>query len=601
MRIMMVLALVLSLLKLDFAYSGQPDGWLWGNPAYHHHDEQNHVFKNTALQNENWWKHPVSQKYLSEHPEFNQFGTETVPEKKEIKISWQEVFYLKPENSVRLFFAGIIMQQKKIKPYFIHCTQDKEYDERFDTLMMPSGSVAALVTISDSLRQKYDWLQPALAIDESYPAPNVHGQEREYLLQYLHQQIEKDLAQEIMPAIFCSVYSYNAEQSLKLLQTFKQEYANAIRTGVGGPLIRVIPETYQALPFIDHVGVGDAEVILEPLLIGKQIFSQGYLTLNPDNGKHYARFSYDNYLALNDRFTEMSLLHYGSFTKMRQVSVESVRGCSWAYASGKPCEMCSLQSIDSTPVFKPFPEYFDIENQLAEKLGINWIFDVSNQFLPVMGKKRQEKWLKEYLVARQKFSREKINKYVYLTANSITERTAPLLREADIRIIYIGFDGWNSETRQALHKPQVDPFKVLEICREHDLLVRTGTVIGAGVTSPNVQELPAFAQKMISEYRGTILTWGLFVEEILPGSYAWDHLQKQAQQNKWPEVSRLYQFFTDHGFLRRDQQEKLTEYYLRLLQRADFDAIIAVRDQVKEIVSPSTIAITFKDGGQLKT
>ncbi|OGY43008.1 MAG: hypothetical protein A2Y67_03410 [Candidatus Buchananbacteria bacterium RBG_13_39_9] len=601
MRIMMALALILSLLKVDFAYSGKPNGFLWGNPAYHQHDAQNHSFTNKALQNESWWKTVVDKEYLKTHPEFNQSGTETIPEKKEIKVSLRQDYYLKPENLVQQFLAGMILLQKKVKPYFVHCTQDKEYDERFDTLMMPSGSVAALVTISDDLRHKYDFLLPALAIDESYPNADVHGREREYLLRYLHQEIENDLVQEVTSAIFCSVYSYNAEQSLKLLQTLKQEYGDRIRTGVGGPLIRVIPATYQSLPFIDHVGVGDAEVVLESLLIGERTFSEGYLQLNPETGQHYARFSYDNYLALADRLKVMSQLQYGLFTNIRHLVLESVRGCSWANAIGKPCEMCSLQSINSAPLFKPFPEYFDIENQLAEKLNINWVFDVSNQFLPVMGLNQQEKWLKEYLDARKKFSQTKINKYAYLTANSITERTAPLLREADIRIIYIGFDGWNSETRHALHKPQVDPFKVLQICRDNDLYVRTGTVIGAGATDSNVQELPDFAKRMISEYQGTILTWGLFLEEILPGSYAWSNLQKQAQQNNWQEVTRLYQFFTEHGFLRRDQQEKLTEHYLRLLQYTDFDAIVAVRDQVKEIVSPHTIAITFKDGGHLKT
>lgn len=601
MRITMALVLILSFLQVDIAYSGKPDGFLWGNPAYHQYDAKKHVFINKAMSGEAWWNTKETREWLAVHPEMKQLESETIPEKKESKISIRQNYFLKPESLVEQFLAGMVLQQKKVKPYFVHCTQDKEYDERFDTLMMPSGSIAALVTVSEALRQKYDFLQPALAIDESYPALNVHGQEREYLLRYLRQEIEKDLAQDVIPAIFCSVYSYNAEQSLKLLQLLKEQYGSRIRTGVGGPLIRVIPDTYQSLPFIDHVGVGDAEVVLAPLLIGNKPFSQGYLQLNPEKCQHYARLSYDGYLALADRLEVMSQLQYGPFTNLRQLSVESVRGCSWAKAIGKTCEMCSLQSISSAPLFKPFTEYFDIENQLAEKFNINWVFDVSNQFLPVMGLSQQERWLQEYLLARQKYSRAKINKYAYLTANSISERTAPLLREADIRIMYIGFDGWNSQTRQALHKPQVDPFKVLQICRENGLYVRTGTVIGAGVTNPNVQELPEFAKSMISQYQGTMLTWGLFLEEILPGSQAWSNLQKEARQNNWQEVTSLYQFFTEHGFLMRQQQEKLTEHYLRLLQHADFEAIVAVRDQVKEIVSPHTIAITFKDGGHLKT
>ena len=262
-------------------------------------------------------------------------------------ISWadkkmytlRKKIFLRPKNWFEQCLFGIVLQQKRVKPYFIHCAQDQDYDARFDTLMMPSGSIAALTTISEALRKKYDFLEPAMAIDESYPAPGVHGQEREFFLQYLHEQIENNLSQGITPAIYCSVYSYNAEQSLNLLQTLKAEFGSRIRTGVGGQLIRVNPAVYQSLPFIDHVGVGDAEVILETLLVAENRYAEGYLQLTSESGQHYARFTYDNYLGLHERLESMSKLKHGPFANFRQLAVESVRGCSWANLIGKPCEM----------------------------------------------------------------------------------------------------------------------------------------------------------------------------------------------------------------------------------------------------------------------
>lgn len=586
---MAVLVILATFVNVSYVYSGMPQGFIWGSFGLWEHDTIKHVFKNHNWQLEGWLLH--------DRDLMKKFESEEIPESKKVVVMFKGI-QGKPEDMYKCVVIGMISGQKRVRPFFVHCAQDPDYSERLDTIMMPNGSIAALNSINERLRDKHDSIEPGLAIDESYPASDMHGREREFILQYLQKTIEKALVAGEEPVLFCTLFSYNAEKTLALLKWAKDEFGLAVRTGIGGQLVRVSPETYFTLPYIDHVGIGDAEVILEPLLVGRKSFTKGYLQLAV--GNHYAPFLYENYLALDDRLNEMSQFKFGPFSDFRQVAVESVRGCAWACQMGRACEMCSLESITSVPHFKPFPEYFAIENQLAERFGINWIFDVSNQFIPVMGKDKQEEWLRGLLAAKKKYARHEMSKYVYLTSNSISERTAPLIREAGIRLPYIGFDGWDVTTRKALNKPQTDPKKVLRLCRENDLYVRLGIVIGSGLNEQNIRELPQFAESIIGEFKSTILTWGNFLEIILPGSRVWYDLEDQAKKNSWQEVTGLYKFFYQNGYLTWPQQERMTELYIRLVQRADYDEVVAMRDKTIEVVRPYAVPITFRDGGHLE-
>jgi len=576
---------------VEIVYTDEPAWDLWGPSEYIKYDAENHVYIDKSWQHETlWW-------YLDAEMK-DKLGEIKVPVKKNIVFSLRSDYY---ELEYYVFF-GVIYNGKRIKPFFIHCAQDAEYDERFDTVMMPNGSIAALNTITEDLREKYGFLDSGLAIDESYPSSSARGKEREFILRFLCEEIENALAKGNEPVVFCTVLSYNAEGSLNLLRELKDKFGDRVRTGVGGQLIRVSPETYCALPYIDHVGVGDAEVILGSLLIEAKPYAESYLKLDSAQGIHYASFSYENYIGLNERLEEMSQYQFGPFSGFRQLITESVRGCAWAHATRQICEMCALQSIDDAPEFKPFKEHFRIENQLAQRFNINWIFDVSNQFIPVVGIEKQEQWLADYVEAHRRYSDYEIDKYVYLTTNSISENTAPLIREAGIRVAYIGIDGWDQATLKALHKTRTDARKALQLCRENELYVRASLVIGAGLNEQNIQTLPQFVGDVMEGFGDVILSWGNFLQIILPGSPAWYKLRDQASQQNWNEVAELYQFFDTNGFLNWQQQELMTQLYIQHLQGVDYEAVVEARDQARSIVSKSinTIPITIQDGGHLE-
>lgn len=482
-----------------------------------------------------------------------------------------------------------------LRPIFIHCKPTVQHDLRYDSLMMVNASVAYLNSIAKALLG-----YPGISIDETYVSENAEGRERELLLNHLRGLITAYLSAGDEPIVFCTLLSYNAGPALQLLHDLKQEFTDRVRTGVGGQLVRVCPTAYLTNPDIDHVGVGDAEVILSSLLLGKQRFAQGYKRVTPHD--HYAEPLYENYLSLDRRLDEMSRYRLGPFSGVRQLVTESVRGCAWASAY-KVCRFCSLQGVDTWPVFRALKDHFRIEQHLAEHYGLNWIFDTSNQWLPTVNTIEICQWLRDYVKQRQVAEVSPINRYVYLTSNSVNHRTAPLLREAGVRIAYVGIDGWDKLTRAALHKAQVDCMKMLRACADNDIFVRTSMVIGSGLTTQNLKELPQFEEQMLNEFGGkVILSLGNFLEILLPGSADWEEFEREAHQQNIEEAIETFSFFRSHGYLSLDQEDRLNELRIKHTQRdVSLEEVLLARDKAVETVKRSlALSVTIRESEQLE-
>lgn len=440
----------------------------------------------------------------------------------------------------------------KVKAIFVHRDSGEFMENRFDTLMMVNGSIASLLTISQHLGVE------AVAIDESYPGPKGFQE-------IIHKEVDDCLSQGITPVVFCTVLSYNAHKSIQLLMDLKRRYGKRIRTGMGGQLIRIAPEAYLNYWFIDHVGVGDAECTLRRLLLDGKRIAKGSLygelaQLGQSNEwSHYAPLSYDGYIGFPERLNEMSKLHLGPFTGIRQAVMESVRGCSWAYETGRACDFCALQDITTKPTLNLFQQLTQ-ERELADRWGCNWVFDVSNQWLPRLS--RKEEWLQEYLQQRKQAGVPLLNKYVYLTSNSINAQTTPLFREAGIRIAYVGIDGWNKETWDAHHKAG-SVQTCLDACKANQLYLRTAAVLGEGATKENLPELQQFVRYVADNYGDILISYGCFLEIILPGSPVWYKFKTQAEQEGIQEALRLYEKMYTKGYLDRMDERDLTRLFMQ--------------------------------------
>lgn len=476
-----------------------------------------------------------------------------------------------------------------LQPIFLHLDSDAGMENRFDTVMMVNGSIAALCRISRQLG-----LDP-VAIDGAYPGPD-------YLRQQVRQEIETALSQGHEPIIFCTVLSYNAAGSLQLLRELKSEYGSRLRTGVGGQLVRVAPQAYRSQWFIDHVGVGDAEVVL-PALLNGQPFAAGYLhpQMECDWSVHYATPDYTSYSGLSERLNKMATYHLGPFTDIRQLVVETTRGCAWAYENAT-CAMCSLEGINNRPIPKPNDVAFAFERELLERYGVNWLFDVSNQWLPSLQHKTQ--WLQSYVAARQAAGLSEISKFVYLTSNSIDSATAPLLRQAGVRIAYVGIDGWDTESRTGLGKPRsIHLDEMVAAAQAAGIYLRSSIVIGENLTHDSLDRLRSFVQYVANNHGQQFISFGCFLEIILQGSPVWNKLRGLAQKGATPKLrqaARLYDKMDTCGFLTWDEQRELTNIYIDETQAVTAAEAEAVRDETEAIIhSSGIVGVTIEHGGQL--
>ncbi|HSR89387.1 MAG TPA: radical SAM protein [Candidatus Udaeobacter sp.] len=476
----------------------------------------------------------------------------------------------------------------KISPIFFHGNPGEGMAERFETKMMPNSSIAVLNNISSALGY------PGVCVDEGYLGVGNTA------LGVLISLIEERLRLGFQPVILATILIYNAQTTLSLLEQLKRLYQGRIKVGVGGQLIRVCPSAYLSRDYLDYIAVGDAEETLRKVYAGDR-FSNGYV--EGASKDSYALPNYDNYLALAERLEETSSYRMGPFTNIRQLTMESVRGCAWAYAN-QVCDMCSLQGVDLKPVFRNLAEHFWFERQMADRWGATWCFDVSNQWLPTLRPGEMVSWLSNYCQERENYFGKEggLSKFVYLTANSINPETAPLLKRAGIRIAYIGFDGWDKRTRLALHKPQPSIRRVLQICRDNGIHVKTGLVIGNGVTDSNLGELPDFVQDVLAEFGDIIRAWGNFVQIILPGSPVFERFKHQATKNKWAEVLALYRKFEEDGYFVWSDQSRLNRLFIEHTQPVSYDRLIQARDKTEKIVaaSPHTSGVTIEHGGVFK-
>lgn len=524
---------------------------------------------------------------------------------------------------------------KKPVCFFVHRDSGAGMENRFDTVSIPNGGIAVLSQIAHNLGIESKAFDEAFLGNCGKDKLKAHQQ----LETLLFAEIERALLAGKQPIVLCTVLNYNADKSLQLLHCIRRHFGKRVRTGVGGQHIRTCPAAFQSKlvtetgGYLDHIAIGDGEVLLPRILQDEKYLMEGYLELG--GRTHYAQPRYDDYHAIRERLQEMANMNLGPFKAgSRQLVIESVRGCAWAFNQKRACSMCALEKIERTPAFKPFDDHFAQIRSLVDKFGINWLFDVSNQWLPVLQSKAAIAWLKSYIEAKKASGIPPINLYTYLTSNSLNASTIPLFREAGIQTAYVGIDGWEKETQAALNKPrlmlrgqrrglhmlgsQTTPENersietMLGLCRENGLFIRTSLVVGSGLNRENVEALPEFVRTLTRNFGDVVLTLGIFEQIILPGSPVFRSFEEDAHKYRWAEVEDLYRLFYQQGYLSWEQQVLLNQHYItydqrRRVQSGELEPANAVTfEQVEdairraraEVIADGRVVVTsIEDGG----
>ncbi len=521
----------------------------------------------------------------------------------------------------------------------VHCDSGAGMENREDTILAANAGIAVVSAVGKMFGVS------SIAFDKSYlgttPAAHESGSVQS-LFSLVSAAIQQSLDRGEQPFLLCTILNYNAEESLLLLQRIKGRFRDKIHTGVGGQHIRTSPQSflrkltkrsadraglaYYEGGYIDHVSVGHAEITLPKILgigvdinKGEDVFVQGELNLSPNDQIHFAQPDYSSYHAIHDRLKAMESMSLGPFKPgSRQLVIEGVRGCSWAFSQGKACTMCALESIDSRPIFKPFGQYFGHMRKLMDDYSVNWLFDVSNQFVPVLNTMGMMVWLNEFIKEKERHGCSEANIYTYLTSGSLNHLTIPLLRKAGVSMAYVGIDGWTQGTQKALNKSPLltrsdkrhlqvvrsfddkEPPRSLETmldqCRQNGLHIRTSLVVGSGIDRTALQKLCEFVAMLSTTYDDVVLTLGIFEQIILPGSPVFTMFEYDARALNWSDVISMYDLFREQGYLSWEQQSRLNALFIHYDQKARFESGKLTRDQM---VTPDDVREAISKAQQI--
>lgn len=426
--------------------------------------------------------------------------------------------------------------------------KEQDQEEKFDTLISPSSTVATLLNIEKELGRT-----DTVGIDEAFPGETETKNE-------IRRLIENDINEGKIPALLFTLLLYNSERTIKYIEELKQEFGEKIRIGIGGQLVPLARKAYLKNKNIDSICIGDAEKILPELLkdldegnLKKEY--EGWVMNEKD--KKFSGVTFEHFWMIKERMQEQK-----RSTGFSQLTIQGPGGpgCAWAISNAKgPCSFCALQNVEVKSEMT-IEDYLENERALEQQFHPDRFYDVANQFLPTINKKGEIEWLKKYIEIR-KAKGIKAEKYAYLTISSIDDEIAKLLKEAGVTEVYLGIDHFNETALQEENKPfrkKETLEKCLDALKAQGINFRAGIVLGSA--EENKETLASVREGikwMTQNYKEIIKAVGIFPIEMLPGS---KDFEKMREADLCPE---LFQKFDENGYLSRDEQREMTKSWIQ--------------------------------------
>lgn len=399
---------------------------------------------------------------------------------------------------------------EKIKLICLH-RNSKEIHLQFDSLLMPCGSLAAVGGAANKLGVSF------VLLDETY-----YGMEFASFEECVIEMIEASLLSGKYPVVLASILSYNSSPTLDLLKMAKKKYGKKIRTGVAGQMVELISKPFLKKSFIDVVGVGDAEDILNRMLTSDRKHVEHQKKSVELVGRVY---DYSKFYKIQERLDKAEKkvvlgVGTGRLTGIRQVTVERTRGCPWAESNKKgSCIFCSISNNEKI-IQMGLTEYMKNIDSLVRNLGINWVFDVSSQWLPFK-RKDCHQFLDRYLNIRDKLKLADCNKYIYLSPYIIDSEIAYKLAKTNVKCIFLGLDHVCPSILAKMNKPFINQkhfWAQMKALQDNKIKVEIGIVLGIHESKSSLNVLKVFLKRLCQEYRDSILYIGLYPVSVFYGS-----------------------------------------------------------------------------------
>lgn len=267
--------------------------------------------------------------------------------------------------------------------------ETKDQEERFDTLISPSSTVATLLSIEKELGQN-----DIIGIDEAFPS------EAETKIE-IKKLIENDINKGKITTLLFTLLLYNSERTLTYIEELKQEFGEKIKIMIGGQLVPLAREAYLKNKNIDVVCVGDAEKILPELLRDLETGKvkreyEGWVM--DEKEKKFSGVSFEHFWQIKERMAaQKKEIGFSQLT----IQGPGGPGCAWAISSiNGPCSFCSLQNVKVKSETST-EEYLENERMLEQQFHPDRFFDVANQFIPTLNQYKKVEWLKQYIEIRK--------------------------------------------------------------------------------------------------------------------------------------------------------------------------------------------------------
>ncbi|MFA7309941.1 MAG: hypothetical protein WC050_03485 [Candidatus Paceibacterota bacterium] len=483
-----------------------------------------------------------------------------------------------------------------------------ESRRRYDTLTTPSGTVATLLHVEETLG-----LTDIIGVDESFPGETATKQKIGHI-------IEQDIAEGRRSFLLFTVLLYNAERTVHYVRELKQKYGDKITIVVGGQMVPLAEEAYRNNADIDVVCVGDAEAILPDLVRdmrenmalathGLKRRYEGWVKDLAD--QRFAGVSYDRFWMIRERLATQRLIsaEFGERNPRGELGFSQLTiqgpggpGCAWA-AGNKDgaCSFCALQNITSMSK-TPLRDALENEARVAKQFGADRLFDIANQFLPSLKRAEIKRWLTEYIALRGELGMTN-NKYVYLTVNSVDDEIAGMLRQIGINEVYLGIDHFHPDALASQNKPfrtsiqngasvkasQLDSDaleepvskdmleRTLSALKANSISFRASVVVGAAHETEETLEAVRRGVREIFTRFENARSIRISSVKIIPGSRIFAEMQESGL------CADVFLNFKTLGYLTAKEQDTLNRTYVNELSEISYDQVEAIEREVLEM------------------